>query len=91
MLVEEAIPDKKVVWKCIDTLIDIAEHKNKREWIGTKIVWEILPEINGTKIVVQSDKASQGYDPVAYFTKSKPVKGNEKLVYNWKNTKWYFS
>lgn len=40
---------------------------------------------------VQSGKAIRGYDPVAYFTESKPVKGNEKLVYNWNNTNWYFS
>jgi len=40
---------------------------------------------------VQGDKAIRGYDPVAYFTESKPVKGNEKLIYNWNNTNWYFS
>jgi YHS domain-containing protein len=40
---------------------------------------------------VQSGMAIRGYDPVAYFTESKPVKGNEKLVYNWNNTNWYFS
>jgi hypothetical protein len=28
---------------------------------------------------VQSGRAIRGYDPVAYFTESKPVKGNEKL------------
>lgn len=40
---------------------------------------------------VQSGKAIRGYDPVAYFTESKPVKGNEKLVYSWNNANWYFS
>ena len=40
---------------------------------------------------VQSGKAIRGYDPVAYFTVGKPVKGNEKLVYNWNNANWYFS
>lgn len=28
---------------------------------------------------------------MAYFSKGKPVKGNDKLVYNWKNANWYFS
>lgn len=37
-----------------------------------------------------SGKAIHGYDPVAYFTKSKPVLGNEKFVYSWKGAKWYF-
>lgn len=52
MLVEEAIPGKQVVWKCIDALIDISEQKNKREWIGTKIVWDIQSESNRTKITL---------------------------------------
>jgi YHS domain-containing protein len=40
---------------------------------------------------IHSGKAIKGYDPVAYFTEHKPVKGNEKLVYNWNNANWYFS
>ena len=40
---------------------------------------------------IQSGKAIRGYDPVAYFTVSKPVKGNDKFVYNWNNANWYFS
>ncbi|MEP7377538.1 MAG: YHS domain-containing (seleno)protein [Chitinophagaceae bacterium] len=40
---------------------------------------------------VQSGKAIRGYDPVAYFSAGKPVKGDEKLVYNWNNANWYFS
>ena len=40
---------------------------------------------------VQSGKAIRGYDPVAYFSEGKPVKGDEKLVYNWNNANWYFS
>ena len=35
--------------------------------------------------------AIEGYDPVAYFTESKPVKGNEKHAYKWNNADWYFS
>jgi YHS domain-containing protein len=40
---------------------------------------------------VQGDKAIRGYDPVAYFIESKPVKGSEQLLYNWNNSNWYFS
>lgn len=40
---------------------------------------------------IQSGKAIRGYDPVAYFTESKPVKGNDKLMYKWNNANWYFS
>lgn len=38
-----------------------------------------------------SGKAIRGYDPVAYFTEGKPVKGNDSLVYEWDNAKWYFT
>jgi len=39
----------------------------------------------------KGDKAIRGYDPVAYFTENKPVRGVEKLVFNWNNSNWYFS
>lgn len=41
MVVEELIPNKKIVWSVVDSLIDIPELKSKTEWINTKIIWEI--------------------------------------------------
>ncbi len=35
--------------------------------------------------------AMKGFDPVAYFTLGKPVKGDEKISYHWKGAKWLFS
>jgi YHS domain-containing protein len=35
--------------------------------------------------------AIRGYDPVAYFTQHKPVKGSDKLVYQWQDAQWHFS
>jgi hypothetical protein len=32
-----------------------------------------------------------GYDPVAYFTDGKPMKGDEKLAYDWDNERYYFA
>ena len=32
-----------------------------------------------------------GYDPVAYFTESKPVKGTAALTYNWQGADWHFA
>jgi YHS domain-containing protein len=37
------------------------------------------------------DGAIQGYDPVAYFTDGKPVKGKTDLVYVWKDATWHFA
>ncbi|MDN2482814.1 YHS domain-containing (seleno)protein [Vibrio agarivorans] len=36
-------------------------------------------------------KAIKGYDPVAYFTQGKPVKGDADFVYEWNDAKWYFA
>lgn len=45
------------------------------------------PRINKTFF---SDVAIYGYDPVAYFTKAKAMKGSEKFAYNWSGANWYF-
>ncbi|WP_117234753.1 YHS domain-containing (seleno)protein [Vibrio maerlii] len=36
-------------------------------------------------------KAIRGYDPVAYFTEQRPVKGSDDLVYEWNGADWHFS
>lgn len=35
--------------------------------------------------------AIQGYDPVAYFTAGKPVKGKGEHSYKWMGATWYFA
>ena len=35
--------------------------------------------------------AIRGYDPVAYFTEKKPVKGTSTYAYKWKGATWYFA
>ena len=35
--------------------------------------------------------AIMGYDPVAYFTDNKAVKGSEKYSYDWLGTPWHFA
>ncbi len=35
--------------------------------------------------------AIQGYDPVAFFTASKPVVGKKEFTYSWSGANWYFS
>jgi len=36
-------------------------------------------------------KAIQGYDPVAYFTVSKPVEGKSEFTHTWKGANWRFA
>ena len=35
--------------------------------------------------------AIKGYDPVAYFTDRKPVKGSREFEYVWMGARWHFS
>ncbi len=35
--------------------------------------------------------AIRGYDAVAYFTESKPVRGNKDYVVEWNGARWYFA
>ena len=35
--------------------------------------------------------AIEGYDPVAYFTDSKPVKGSLQYTYRWQGAIWHFA
>jgi hypothetical protein len=35
--------------------------------------------------------AIKGYDPVAYFTDSKPVKGSSAFTHQWMNSAWWFA
>lgn len=39
----------------------------------------------------RTDTAIRGYDPVAYFTDSKPVKGSDAFTYSWNGAKWKFA
>jgi YHS domain-containing protein len=44
-----------------------------------------------SEIYAPGGKAINGYDPVAYFTLSRPVKGVDSLSYQWKGAVWLFS
>jgi YHS domain-containing protein len=44
-----------------------------------------------SEIYVSAGKAIKGYDPVAFFKVSKPVRGTDSLAYQWKGATWLFS
>ena len=53
----------------------------------SSVVWAKDPVF--TKFL--SSDAVSGYDPVAYFTQSRPVKGSDDFSFKYKDAKWYFS
>jgi YHS domain-containing protein len=44
-----------------------------------------------SEVFVKGDAAIRGYDPVAYFTVGKPVKGVKDFSVNYNGAVWYFS
>lgn len=53
-----------------------------------------LPAVAQTKSLLNLDKAGvaiQGYDPVAFFTDGKPVKGDAKFVFRHNGATYFFA
>ena len=48
MKITEFIPNKKVVWDVLDNYFNFT--KDKSEWIGNKIIFEISPKGNKTEV-----------------------------------------
>ena len=57
------------------------------------IVLAFLSQVHAQKAEVYSPggKAIKGYDPVAFFTDSKPVMGADSLSYSWHGATWLFA
>jgi YHS domain-containing protein len=55
------------------------------------LVVSIHLQAQKSEIFVKDSVAVRGYDVVAYFTQSAPVKGNLEFVHVWKGAKWYFA
>ena len=62
------------------------------KWIGTIAFALSASSAFAISPVFSTDAgAIRGYDPVAYFTQHKPVKGSDQLVYQWQDAQWHFS
>ncbi|GCE07206.1 SRPBCC family protein [Dictyobacter aurantiacus] len=68
--VAEIIPDKHIVWDVIDSYQ--GWHDDHTEWVGTKIVWEVVPRADSTEVTITHsglvpafecfNQCSQGWD-----------------------------
>ncbi len=74
--VSQLIPEKEIVWEVIDCLMPWLE--NRKEWKGTKVIWEIGAKSGQTEIVMTHigvhtesecyDQCKKGWD--FYITQS---------------------
>jgi YHS domain-containing protein len=66
----------------------------KKLFVGFVVAAFALPLLAQTRSLLNLDKAGlaiQGYDPVAFFTMGKPVKGKPELVYRHNGALYYFA
>jgi YHS domain-containing protein len=47
--------------------------------------------VSAWNLEAKSKLAIKGYDPVAYFDESKPVKGSADFIHEWMGAKWRFA
>ncbi len=56
------------------------------------LLWLSVIEARNADINTNKEKfAISGYDPVAYFTQKKAIKGSKKYKYKWREATWLFS
>ncbi len=51
-VVEELLPNQKIVWRCTNANLEHPQVKNKQEWKDTTIIWELFPQELTTKLVL---------------------------------------
>lgn len=50
-----------------------------------------LGQTNKDAVFSTKSGAISGYDPVAYFTEGKPVKGEPDITFDWNGATWHFA
>lgn len=53
---------KEVVWECTDAFINLPDLSNKKEWIGTKIVWSIYKTDEGSMITLTHEGLTTSFE-----------------------------
>jgi uncharacterized protein YndB with AHSA1/START domain len=62
MDIVEAIPDKQVIWKCVEAYIDMPSLQNKAEWVGTRLIWTLSPAESGTTLSLLHEGLNQSFE-----------------------------
>lgn len=52
---------------------------------------KLFAQTETKSVYVTKAGAIKGYDPVAYFTQNKPVKGAADIVFEWSGATWHFA
>ena len=63
----------------------------RRLLVATALIWVALPAPADMPPVFSKGAAIRGYDPVAYFNDSKPVRGSDEFTAEWNGATWHFA
>ncbi|MES2776515.1 MAG: SRPBCC domain-containing protein [Bacteroidota bacterium] len=57
-----AIPNERVIWKCVKAYIDMPSLQNKAEWVGTTQVWTLGANDDGTTLSFLHEGLNQSFE-----------------------------
>ena len=69
-------------------------------WLVTQVIAAVafaaaitgsVPEPSTSPIFAPGGVAIRGYDPVAYFTDGRPVRGSPQFAYEWNGVTWHLA
>ena len=60
MKLTEVVPDKKVVWHCLDNYFSFT--KDQSEWVGTNIIFEIMEKDGKTQLLFTHQGLTPAYE-----------------------------
>lgn len=55
------------------------------------IIDSLCVSAQDSEVFTTADGAIKGYDPVAFFTDNKPIKGAPEITYTWNGAIWHFA
>lgn len=58
----EAVPNERVVWKCVKAHINMESLKNKAEWEGTLLYWTIAASGENTTLTLLHKGLNQSFE-----------------------------
>jgi uncharacterized protein YndB with AHSA1/START domain len=62
MDIAAAIPNKQVVWKCVEAYIDMPSLKNKAEWVDTRMIWTLGAADQSTTLTFLHEGLNQSFE-----------------------------
>ncbi len=60
--ITDVIPNKQVVWLCLKAHIDMKALTRKDEWVGTRLIWTITSDGQGTTLTLLHEGLNKSFE-----------------------------